>query len=311
MDALTIPLRGAGGEPVDLRRTISSHGLAALPPFEPLDEGVRLRVTLPVTRGRPRIVELAQGPRSSAVVTVKGRALSSSARADLELRVRHMLALEQDLSGFYELAAMDPELKWVTEGAGRMLRSASMFEDVVKTICTTNCSWSATVRMVTAMVEHLGSPAAGAPAEGWTGKAFPTPQVMAATGEDFYREVVRAGYRGRYLIDLATSVANGDVDLEAWGRSTRDDVPDDEMAVMLQSLPGVGPYAAAHIMMMTGRHSRLILDSWTRPTYAAMIGRRAVKDSSIERRFRRYKQHAGLAFWLFLTRPWVPKPMQT
>src|SRR3972149_1782826 len=27
--------------------------------------------------------------------------------------------------------------------------------------------------------------------------------------------------------------------------------------------PGVGPYAAAHIMMTLGRYHRLILDSWT------------------------------------------------
>ena len=28
-------------------------------------------------------------------------------------------------------------------------------------------------------------------------------------------------------------------------------------------------------------------------------------DATIERRFRRYGDHAGLAFWLFLTRDWV------
>lgn len=305
MDVFSISLRGAGGEPVDLRRAISSHGLAALPPFEPLDDAEALRVTLAVARGRPRTVVIGQGRGRSARVSVAGSALSAGARDDLERRVRHLLALDQDLSGFYEMAASDPELAWVTTGAGRMLRSATMFEDVVKTICTTNCAWSATVRMVTAMVEHLGEPARGAPAEGWEGRAFPTPAAMADASEDFYRDVVRAGYRGRYLIDLATSVATGEVDLEGWGRATRDEIPDEEMEVLLRSLPGVGPYAAAHIMMMTGRHSRLILDSWTRPTYARIIGRRAVKDATIERRFKRYKDHAGLAFWLFLTRSWV------
>jgi hypothetical protein len=29
-----------------------------------------------------------------------------------------------------------------------------------------------------------------------------------------------------------------------------------------------------------------------------------VPDRTIERRFRRYKEHAGLAFWLFVTRDW-------
>ena len=73
----------------------------------------------------------------------------------------------------------------------------------------------------------------------------------------------------------------------------------------LLALPGVGPYAAAHIMMMLGRYSRLILDSWTRPKYARLTGRRACDDKAIVRRFRRYGNYAGLAFWLFLTRDWV------
>lgn len=77
------------------------------------------------------------------------------------------------------------------------------------------------------------------------------------------------------------------------------------MEEQLLALPGVGPYAAAHIMMTVGRYHRLILDSWTRPTYAKKVGRKTVKDTAIERRFRRYGPYAGLAFWLFLTRGWV------
>ena len=83
------------------------------------------------------------------------------------------------------------------------------------------------------------------------------------------------------------------------------ELPDDDLAKLLLDLPGVGPYAAAHIMMLIGRHSRLILDSWTRPTYARLNGGRKAGDRTIERRFRRYGPYAGLAFWLYLTRDWV------
>jgi N-glycosylase/DNA lyase len=58
-------------------------------------------------------------------------------------------------------------------------------------------------------------------------------------------------------------------------------------------------------MMMLGRYSRLILDSWTRPKYARLNGGKPVKDATIVRRFRRYGRWAGLAFWLVLTRDWV------
>ena len=310
MTDLELLLVGAGGEPVDLRRTISSHGLASLPPLEPLDDERALRMTVPLKGGRARTVVVREAREKVAVIEIPGRAPSAAARAELVDRVRHVLALDRDLSAFYEQAAADPDLSWVTAGAGRMIRSATVFEDVVKTICTTNCAWSSTVRMVQALVEHLGTPAPGAPSGGWQGRAFPTPEAMAAAGEDFYREVVRAGYRGRYLILLAESVVSGDVDLEALGRAGLEELSDDELAEHLLALPGVGPYAAAHIMMMMGRNSRLILDSWTRPTYARLVGRRTVKDGTIERRFRPYGEQAGLAFWLFLTREWVPEPMQ-
>ena len=56
-------------------------------------------------------------------------------------------------------------------------------------------------------------------------------------------------------------------------------------------------------MMLLGRYSRLVLDSWTRPTYARLHGKAG--DRVIERRFRRYGPFAGLAFWLYLTRDWV------
>jgi 3-methyladenine DNA glycosylase/8-oxoguanine DNA glycosylase len=49
--------------------------------------------------------------------------------------VRHVLRLDADLSGFYALAAEDPDLAWTVSGAGRMIRSPTVFEDVVKTIC--------------------------------------------------------------------------------------------------------------------------------------------------------------------------------
>jgi 3-methyladenine DNA glycosylase/8-oxoguanine DNA glycosylase len=132
---------------------------------------------------------------------------------------------------------------------------------------------------------------------------------MAEAPGDFYTDVARAGYRGPYLRAIAASVADGTLDLEELdGRS---DVPDEEVAERLLALPGVGPYAAAHIMMLLGRYGRLILDSWTRPTYARIAGRKTVKDTAIERRFRRYKDFAGLAFWLYLTRDWVPDPAGT
>jgi 3-methyladenine DNA glycosylase/8-oxoguanine DNA glycosylase len=300
-----IPLVGPGGERVHLVRTLLSHGVASLPPMFVNEATPALEVTLPVPRGRPRIVRVEPAGDDRAVMSILGRPPGAAAATALTGKVRHILRLDEDLSPFYEVCRDDPELAWVCAGAGRMIRSATVFEEVVKTICTTNCAWSATERMVGALVEQLGERALGAPHAGVSGRAFPSPDVMASTGEDFYKNVVRAGYRGTYLISLARSVAVGAVKLEELDRSHPAALSDEEVEERLLALPGVGPYAASHIMMMLGRYSRLILDSWTRPTYARIAGYKAVKDSTIQRRWRRYGPYAGLAFWLYLTRSWV------
>lgn len=293
---------------MDLVRTLNSHGFVDLPPMRPAPDYRSVELTLRPGRGRARTVRIEEGRRGRARVSVLGRGTSQATTRELVSLVRHVLRLDADLSPFYEAAASDPSLAWVTAGAGRMVQSSTVFEDVIKTVCTTNCTWSATTRMVHAIVRHLGDAAPGADPDGPWGRAFPTPVAMAEAGDAFYTEVARAGYRGAYLLSLARSVAGGELDLEAFAAASADELPDEELEQRLLELPGVGPYAAAHIMMTLGRYHRLILDSWTRPTYAKMVGRTAVKDATIERRFRPYGPYAGLAFWLFLTRDWVPEP---
>jgi len=299
---MRLTLAGGGGEPVDLVRTLASHGVASLPPFFPDGTNGTLTATLAVDGGA-RTVEIRRAGRGAISVAAAGGGLVDEAA--IAAAVRHVLRLDADLSDFYGMATHDPQLSWVVSGAGRMMRCQTVFEDVIKTICTTNCTWSATERMVDALVGHLGRRAPGSPAEGTAGRAFPGAEAMAEAGEDFYRDVARAGYRGAYLRSIAESVASGRLDLDVLDAGHPAELPDDEVEARLLALPGVGPYAAAHIMMMLGRYSRLILDSWTRPTYARVVGRKRVADRTIVRRFKPYGPYAGLAFWLFVTRDWV------
>jgi 3-methyladenine DNA glycosylase/8-oxoguanine DNA glycosylase len=296
MPTLELRLRGAGGERIDFLRTIVSHGVAELPPNRLDLEARALETTLVVPRGA-RTVRIAQANGEARIDIVAGR-VTDAIETALRKTLGHMFRLDDDLSAFYELCREDDELGWCADGAGRMLRSPTVFEDVVKTICTTNTAWSGTRKMTAALVDNLGIEAPGG------ARTFPTPEAMAAVDEAFYREVVRAGYRSAYLRQLAGDVASGQVDLEGLNDP---ELPDEEVGARLLALPGVGPYAAAHVMLTSlGRYSRLVLDSWTRPTYRKLSGARgAIKDAMIERRFGRYGEWAGLAFWLYLTRSWV------
>ena len=257
-------LRGAGGEPVDFARTIVSHGVAELPPNVLDLAGRALETTLPIPGGA-RTVRITQAGKRLRVEALAGR-VGAKAQGTLATTVSHMFRLDEDLSGFYAVVAADGELSWCATGAGRMLRAPTVFEDVVKTICTTNTAWSGTRKMTRALVDNLGLEAPGGR------RTFPTADAMAAVGVGFYRDVIRAGYRGPYLKQLATNVAEGRIDLEELNDP---ELSDDQAALRLLELPGVGPYAAAHVMLTSlGRYSRLVLDSWTRPTYAQLAGAR-------------------------------------
>ncbi len=289
-----IELRGGGGEPVDFARTLLSHGVADLPPNVIARDGSALETVLEAGASAWVVRVTPDGPAAARIEADTGAPVEALARV-----IRYMLRLDDDLSAFYARAAEDPDLAWAAGGAGRMVRSPTVFEDLVKTICTTNCTWSATQRMVGALVNELGTPATP------DRRTFPTAPTMAEAGDDFYTGVAKAGYRGAYLKAIAADVAEGRLDLEALTDPERSD---EEVAERLLELPGVGPYACAHVMMLLGRYGKLILDSWTRPTYRRLAGRPRVTDKGIEKAFRRYREYAGLAFWLMLTRDWVPEP---
>jgi N-glycosylase/DNA lyase len=299
-----VPLVGPAGEPVDFVRTINGHGVTSLAPMSVDETASSLRLTLRLPSGAVRSVLVTASGASVARCEVLSD-VSTSELAGLVRAVRWALRLEADLSPFYRIAGADPALSWVVAGAGRMTRCQTVFEDVVKTICTTNCAWSATIRMTNALVEHLGEVDPHAAVDGVPLRAFPTPAAMAAADEEFYRAVVKAGYRGAYIKKLAQSIVDGELELESLATASAEELPDAEMAARLLALPGVGPYAAAHIMMMLGRYSRLILDSWTRPAFARIAGAESVPDAEIIERFAPYGDYAGLAFWLFVTKQWI------
>jgi len=283
-----MPLRGAGGEPISFVRTIHSHGCARLPPATVQDEPLVYRRAFRIGE---KVVNAAMRSHDGKLVVETARRLGRREAAAIEAATARMFRLGDDLSPFYAQIANDDSLAWAARGAGRILASPSVFEDVIKTICTTNCAWSATIRMTRALAD-LG------------GGAFPEPSAMAQASDSWFRDVGRLGYRGAYVRTIAREVSQGKLDLEALRDRRR---ADDEVEEVLLDLPGIGPYGAAHVMQLLGRHRRLVLDSWTRPKYRRLAGKKRAADSTIRRAFARYASYAGLAFWLYLTRDWLPE----
>lgn len=189
-------------------------------------------------------------------IDVEHANLLSAADAD-EIRrlIGHMFRLDEDLSTFYTLCAERGQ-PWASAGAGlgRLLRSPTLFEDVVKTIATTNTQWGGTKRMIAALVNALGEPLPGAPAR----RAFPTPEAVASAPPETFTEVARFGYRGPYVAELARRIVSGELDLEGLLHT---DKPTTELKKDLLAIKGVGPYAAATLLMLIGRYDEIGYDT--------------------------------------------------
>jgi 3-methyladenine DNA glycosylase/8-oxoguanine DNA glycosylase len=276
-------------------RVVSSHGWYDLPPFSIASSGRVLSTVVALPGGGARRILLRGGP-GAATLETPGSPRPSERRA-LVRAARRILSLDLDLSEFHDAVRADERFGWIaTSGTGRMLRAPSMFEDLVKLVLTTNCSWGATRKMVTALVERYGEPA------GDGTRAFPTPARLAHVPERTLRGAVRAGYRSPYLAALAREVASGRADVEAWDRHRGDPAA---LRKEVLALPGVGPYVAENILKFLGRPDGLALDSWMRAKYARLYhDGRPISDKTIARRCAAVGRWAGLALWFDLTRDW-------
>lgn len=278
------------------KRTAISHGWYDLPPFELNQETWTLTRVIDLGQGRPVAVTISEGKRVLMIKVARNvgpRAIEKIARD-----VRHMLRLDDDLSHFYTAVGNDPEFSWIaSSGAGRLLRAPTVFEDLVKMICTTNCSWALTDKMINALVDTLGREA------GRGRRAFPSAEAMASMSEKFYRDEVRAGYRAGYLKELAERVASLEIDVENWLVS---DLPTSELKSEMKRIKGVGDYAAENMLKLVGRYDGLALDSWVRGKFARIHnGARKTSDKKIERYYSRYGEWRGLALWCDMTRDWL------
>ena len=278
-------------------RTIFSHGWCRLPPFSIDKEAPHLH----------RIIRLKDGAIFSCTLTARRQTIevlvagagktAPRQRKELTGVLKTCLRLEEDFSGFHAEARRHPRFRWIARhGAGRMLRSPTVFEDTVKMICTTNCTWELTTLMVTNLVRMFGTRFDG------SFHAFPTPEAIAGSTEAVLRKEIKAGYRSPYLLELAEKTASKQIDIEAWRTST---VSTDQLFNKILNIKGIGPYAAGNILKLLGRYDYLGLDSWVRAKYYELYREgRVVKDSTIERDYMPYGTWRGLFFWLDMTRQW-------
>ncbi len=280
-----------------------SHGWYDLPPFEWDSDAHRLGFIFlegecPV---QVRVRSAASGLVATAAPAAGERLLpfeenlpvssDPPSRATVHRVLERVLDLRAELSSFHSSCAADPRFAWIARrGAGRILRAPTLFEDAVKVLATTNCTWGLTKVMVKNLIERYGR-----------GGAFP-PAVFVAGLSAREIEKLKFGYRAPYLAAFARRVASGALDLSRWEDAAR---PDADLEDEIRAEKGFGPYAADTLGRLLGRHGRLGLDSWSRRKVSELRFRgRKVSDARVARFYAPFGNHAGLAFWLDVTRDW-------
>lgn len=280
------------------RSTVYSHGWSELSPFALDDANWKLEYVFALGGDKRPVSALIEKNNGQIVIKTDTPKLTNHETAKILRDTRHILRIDDNFSDFYAHTDRLAELRWIAEKkAGRLLRSPTVFEDLVKTLCTTNCSWGLTKKMVSNLVEKLGS-------ESKTGKkSFPTAEAMAAMPVDFYREEIRAGYRSPYFVELSSAVAEGKINPEKWLDS---DLPTPELKKEMKKIKGVGDYAAENLLKLVGRYDGLALDSWLRAQfYKKHNAEQICEDRSIEKHYESFGSWRGLAIWLDMTERWL------
>jgi 3-methyladenine DNA glycosylase/8-oxoguanine DNA glycosylase len=278
--------------PFSFNSVVRSHGWSKLAPFTVDDSSEELTYIAHLTSDR--VVAISIRDVKGGVKVVLDSPLIGTERSETETAVNWMLGLKQDFSKFYALTQHESKLKHVRNNAqGRLLRSPTLFEDVIKTILTTNTSWSGTIRMVEALVHNFGKPLP----DDNSYHAFPEPKRLAQVDEKTLRSVARLGYRAPYVSEIARQVASGSLDLELYKVK---DIPSEELRKELLAIKGIGEYAAANLLMILGRYDFVPVDSWARKlvSYESHRGE-PVGKKEVEAAFEDWGKWKGLAFWFW------------
>jgi 3-methyladenine DNA glycosylase/8-oxoguanine DNA glycosylase len=280
----------------NLAAVVRSHGWIQMPPFsETPDHGLGYNIRL--STGAILHIEVHADGETLRVDT--SCQLSTAEQDELSHTITWMLGLDQDFTEFYVLASQEPKLaRMVERRAGRVLRSPSLFEDVIRTLLTTNTLWKHTLRMCRELITRYGEPL---PEEAEQ-QIFPTPQRLAQVDESTLREQCRMGYRAPYVNELSVRVASGELDLEALKTSR---LPTLELRKELMGIKGVGSYAAATLLMLLGRYDYVPVDSWAMKVVSnEFFGGEKITPKQVLSTFEKWGKYQGLVYWFW---DWFPE----
>ncbi len=278
--------------PFSFNSTLFSHGWIDLAPFEILSDTKTLATKIRRKDQIDRI--LLSSETDQEIIVTAEQNLDETCQNELSEMVKRMFRLDEDYTGFYKLAGSIKEYKWIKEkSAGRMFRCATLWEDMVKMLCTTNCTWNLTKIMVNNLVEKTGR------------GVFPTPDEIAVTSEKYLREKIKMGYRAPYLLEFSRNIADGILNIDTFDAGETDT---NGLYKEILKIKGFGKYAVSNLLKLLGRYDYYGSDSWSTKKFSEKhFAGKACTENDIAKQYDHLGEWRGLFFWLDMTQDWYEK----
>lgn len=270
----------------------TDHGWYSLPPFYLGKDKKTLTRVEKMQSGKILIWEIENRTNQLHIKINEDRKLTDKEIVEIVQKVEWIYRINEDLTDFYELCRKNEGWSEVVSlQRGRLLRSPSLFEDIIKTILTTNTTWSRTMSMTENVVKYLG--------ENYSDNsemyAFPTPEAILEKGEEFLNTTVKLGYRSKYIYEFAKDYSNGMYNFEEW---LNPNIPTEKVASEINKINGVGPYALSIILMLVGRYDFLPIDSeFKKHVKTKYYPDVTPSKAQMEKIYEEWQEYKFLAYW--------------
>ena len=291
-------------ENFSFKSTVYSHGWADLSPFHLPEDLSFISYVFKGKSKTPYYLKISEKGKGQLKIITEHR-LTKSIKSEILRTVERMFRLDEDYDEFYQLAKEAKEFSWVLKyNAGRMLRCGSLWEDMVKMLCTTNCTWRLTQIMTENLVNKLGS-CKSTTKSGENICAFPEPKDIARQSEEFLRNEIKMGYRAPYLLEFARSIVSGDLDLYEFENNS---LQTEDLYKKIRRIKGFGDYAVSNLLKLLGRYDYMGADSWSRQKFFEKHHNgKVVEDKKINSHYKNYGKWAGLFFWMDVSEDWYKR----
>ncbi|KAM6570827.1 hypothetical protein CsatA_014907 [Cannabis sativa] len=314
---------GSCSKDFSMEKSVCNHGFFMMPPnvwipsskslkrpFRLADDATSLTLTISHYNNY-----LYVRHSSKTIITIKDQF------AIQEQIVRMLRITENDGKDLREFHKVCPQAKEI--GFGRLFRSPSLFEDVIKSILLCNCTWGRTLKMAEALCElqfditqnNLGRRGVKRklmfPKEREDGSVvkmlgnFPNAREIGDLDESYFMKRMSPllGYRAKHIYKMAKDIHNSgtlsivmrELEEASEKRLVREDM-------IMNKIKGFGPFASANILMCLSYYQKIPVDSETIRHLQQVHGRKKCNKKTIGKEVKetydKYAPFQCLAYWM-------------